>query len=310
VAAHGSVQHIELPIRRETLRSLVHRTQASIDVQSAALVGKGLTDLHRLLVSPLTPALGSARRLVIIPDRELWNVPFPGLVAGAGSEPLAARYEITFAASLRAAVRSRGPWTSPHSVLAIGSPLWDKARFSDLPLLPESAVEATRVATIYPRSRVLLGAAATRATVQRLAGGFDVIHLATHAVPNERNPGESFVLLAADQEDPGMWRASDPGWEALSGARLVVLSACRTGAERSRFGGASLGVLSSIQRSTTAQILASTGDVDDAASRRLLEAFHRRLSAGDTPAAALRLAQLDALKEPSGLTWMLYRIVV
>jgi CHAT domain-containing protein len=239
----------------------------------------------------------------------LWDVPFAGLAAGPGKPPLALRFEIAFASSLRGAVAPRRAWQKPRSILAVGDPSWDRTLFENLPALPESANEARGVSAAYPRSRVLLGTDATRKAVQRLAPQFEVVHVATHAVGNDMDPGESFLLFSADGPDPGVWRAADPGWDALSRARLVVLSACRTGAERSRFGGASLGVLRSIQKVSAAQILASTGEVDDAASRRLLEDFHEGLVAGESPAAALRMAQLKAFKLGPGFTWMLFRIV-
>jgi CHAT domain-containing protein len=309
LTAEGT-RHLSLPNGRSSLGNLVQRLKASVELESEPLVATALSELHQALVAPLASALGATSRLVIVPDRELWDVPFAGLTPVRGGAPLASRYDIAFATSLVELMRSREAWTRPRSILAVGDPSWDKALFADLPRLTESLNEVRGVAALYERSRVLSGTEATRAAVQRLAPGFDVVHVATHAVGNDRDPGESFVLLSADRSDPGMWRASDPGWGSLSKARLVVLSACRTGSQRSRFGGASLGVLRSIQLATTAEVLASTGDVDDAASRRLLEGFHRNLLAGDTPAGALRLAQMDARAERSGMTWMLYRIVM
>lgn len=309
VVTTDSVRQLALPVGRVPLRRLIQRLNASIDVESEALAARSLSELHRALVAPVLPALGSARSLVIVPDRELWQVPFAGLAAGAGEEPLAARYEIAFASSLFELTRPRQPWSRPRSILTVGNPLRDASRFSDLAALPESASEARGVAAMYPTSRVLVGPEATRSAVQRWAPRFDVVHLATHAISNEKEPGESFILFSPDGPEPGTWRARDPGWDSLQGVRLVVLSACRTGNQHARFGGASFGVLRSIQTATTAPVLASTGDVDDAASRRLLVAFHRRLAAGETPAAALRLAQLEARHGRSGMTWMLYRIV-
>jgi CHAT domain-containing protein len=305
----GGTEHIVLPVSRASIRTLVQRLNRSIEVGSDALVAAALDEIDGALMRPVEHALRSTRRLWIIPDRDLWDVPFAGLSARDG-EPLASRFEIAFTSSLESLARSKPPWEKPTSILAVGNPSWDRSLFGDLPSLPESLDEARAVAALYPRGRVLVGREATRRTVQRLAPGADIVHIATHAVGNDRDPGESFLLLSAEGSDPGPWRASEPGWDSLSRARLVVLSACRTSTQRSRFGGASLGVLRSIRLSTDAQVLASTGDVDDAASRRLLEAFHRHLLAGGPPAAALRQAQIEAHRERSGMTWMLYRIVI
>jgi CHAT domain-containing protein len=245
---------------------------------------------------------------VIVADRDLWGIPFAGLSPSLHAEPLAVRFEISFASSLSALNRTP-EWVRPRSVLAVGHPVWDRRSFPDLRPLPESLLEVRDIAALYERGRVLSGADATLAAVRRMAPAFDVVHVATHAVGNDRDPGQSFILLSSDGSGPGAWRASDPGWEALSHARLVVLSACRTGSQTSRFGGASLGVLQSIQLATRAQTVVSIGDVDDAASRSLLEAFHRYLISGLTPSAALQQAQLSAFRAGTGMTWMLYRIV-
>jgi CHAT domain-containing protein len=303
---HGT-RHFSLPLGRLGLRNLVKRFQASVDLDSEAPLRAALSDLHTGLVAPILPMLRDVRRLVIVPDRDLWDVPFAGL-ASSRAEPLASRFEISFASSLSAISRAR-EWTTPRSVLSIGGPAWDRSSFPELPPLPESVNEAREVAAMYERSRVLTGADATPVEVRRLAPGFEIVHVATHAVANDRDPGQSFLLLSASAAGPGSWLASDPGWEALSHARLVVLSACRTGSQRGRFGGSSLGVLRSIQLSTMAQVVVSSGDVDDASARPLLEQFHRSLLDGRTPAAALREAQLDALRRKSGTTWMLFRVV-
>ncbi len=308
VVTKSGIRHLSLPIGRPELKRLVRRLNASIAVGSDVLVGQVLAELHDALIARVIPALGPARKLVIVPDREVWEVPFAGLAA-KGAEPMAANYEISFASSLADRARPRPTWTPPRSILAIGSPAWDKAHFADLGPLPESGSEARDTASLYPKARVLVGASATRSAIRGLAPGFDVVHVATHAVGNARDPGKSFLLLSAEGEDPGAWRASDPGWEALAGTRLVVLSACRTGAERSRFGGSALGVLKSIQSKGGAEVLVSVGDVDDRASRSLLANFHRHLVTGATPAAALRLAQREAFDQRSGTTWMLFRIV-
>lgn len=309
IVTSSGLRRVPLPASGAEVRRLIARLGASMDVESEALVARSLSDLHRVLLEPLEPALQSARRLIIVPDRELWQVPFAALAPLHG-DPLIATHEVAFASSLVDLARPRPPWSEPKSVLAVGSPSWDRQQFGDMPSLPGSDQEAREVVGLYPRGRLLTGAPATKAALQRLAPGFEVIHVATHAVANESEPGDSFLLLSAEGSDPGAWRASEPGWKRLARARLIVLSACRTGGGRSRFGGgASLGVLKSIQRDSSAQVVVSTGDVEDSAAHRLLADFHRHILKGNEPPAALRLAQLGARPNASR-TWMLYRVVL
>jgi len=309
VISSDGVRRLTLPIGRPALHRMVRRLTVSLEVGSRSLIAQSLSDLNRALWAPLAGALGSIRKLILIPDRDLWDVPFAGLSPAPGTAPAAARFEIALTASLADLIRPRPAWSPPTSILAVGDARWDKTQAGDLPLLPESGKEARDAGNLYPRGLVLLGADARKSSLERLAPGFDVVHIATHAVANERDPGESFILLAAEPPGSGAWKASEGGWEAFGKVRLIVLSACRTGSERSRFGGVSFGVLRSIQNVSSAEVLVSTGDVEDAASRGLLAAFHRYLRQGHAPQAALRLAQLDA-RDGLSPTWMLYRIVL
>jgi len=261
------------------------------------------------LVAPLEGRLRRTRSLVIIADRSLWGVPFAGLASGSTEAPLSAKYELSFSGSIARAASWRQDWATPESVLAVGGVAWNREAFPDLRSLPESRGEAQDVAGLYRRSRLLAGAEATAGTVQRLAPEFDVVHIASHAVTNPREPGDSFLLLAAAGRGPGAWRARDQGWNSFSGARLIVLSACGTASQHRGFVGAEAGLLRSIQRATRAEVLASVGPVDDLASRHLLRSFHSYLQDGHSPPAALRLAQMDSRRNAAGVTWMLYRIV-
>lgn len=298
-----------LPLGAAAVRRAMQLLDSAIEVESRDHLAKSLSSLYRSIFEPLSNRLQATRRLVIVADRDLWPVPFAGLARSPGEEPVASKYELVFAASIAGAVEARQGWTTPQSILAVGGADWDREVFSDLPALPESRREADDVASLYTQGHRLSGSEATAKAVQSLAPHFDVVHIASHAVTNSRDPGESFVLFAADGQGAGAWRAKDPGWNAFSEARLVVLSACGTAGQRQDFQGAASGVLRSIQRTTRAEILASVGAVDDLASRQLLRGFHTYLRAGHEPTAALRLAQTDPAHRGAGNTWMLYRII-
>jgi CHAT domain-containing protein len=82
----------------------------------------------------------------------------------------------------------------------------------------------------------------------------------------------------------------------LGGVRLVVLSACRTlraGGERS---GGFAGLSGALLGAGAGGVVGGTEEVDDAAARVLMTAFHRAWRrTGDGP-AALRHAQLELLR--------------
>src|SRR5256885_14525951 len=64
--------------------------------------------------------------------------------------------------------------------------------------------ESQNVSTFFPGQRMLLlGNRATESSFKRVAGRYDVIHLATHGYFNKTNPLLSAVALEPDAEDDG-----------------------------------------------------------------------------------------------------------
>jgi CHAT domain-containing protein len=85
--------------------------------------------------------------------------------------------------------------------------------------------------------------------------------------------------------------------QRLDRTRLVVLAACRTNTGRIRRGEGVFSLARPFLAAGVQTVVASLSDVDDRASHRLFVAFHRALRQGQTPADALRSAQLAALAE-------------
>src|SRR5207253_4361596 len=71
------------------------RERADVDAEAAAL--------HRLLIAPLQPRLETSAGLVIVPDRQLYGLPFAALRDAARGQYLLERYTLRFAASAASA---------------------------------------------------------------------------------------------------------------------------------------------------------------------------------------------------------------
>jgi CHAT domain-containing protein len=99
----------------------------------------------------------------------------------------------------------------------------------------------------------------------------------------------------------------------LRGPRLVVLTACRAavaGAE----GEGTWTLAHAFLAAGVTTVVANLWEVDDRAGERLAVAFHRHLTAGAAPAAALRAAQLEMLASPDPrdrdpAAWAGFRVV-
>ncbi len=198
--------------------------------------------------------------------------------------------------------------------------------------LPATTAEGTRIAAILGTKPVT----GSEATVKRLRGTVSprVLHIATHGffAPgqasklDERLGGlvESSPMLAgfkgedpmlrsglvlaganqptADPSDDGLLTASEATGLQLEGTELVVLSACSTGVGDIRTGEGVYGLQRALTVAGARSTLLSLWKVDDAATAAFMEAYYKRLKAGEGRAAALAATQAD-FRQHANITW-------
>jgi len=117
------------------------------------------------------------------------------------------------------------------------------------------------------------------------------------------HPGQlsGLVLAGANRpavagRDDGILTADEISFLPLEGVNLVVLSACETGLGPVAGGEGLLGVQRAFQVSGSRSVVASLWNVDDVATRRLMDRFYRNL-------LQKKMSKLDALREAQ--LWML-----
>ena len=108
------------------------------------------------------------------------------------------------------------------------------------------------------------------------------------------------LLLAPDEvsKNSGALLAHEIYGRNFENTRLVVLGACNTARSRISPGEGVLGLARPFLAGGVSQVLATLWEVDDKTSPAIFEVFHRRLRLGDSPAQALRAAQLALLGSP------------
>jgi CHAT domain-containing protein/tetratricopeptide (TPR) repeat protein len=265
--------------------------------------------LFDLLLGPARSALRSAERVYVLPDEELWGVPFHALRTPDGKY-LVETATISYATSLetvRLAQLRRRSASAAKTLLAvgIGNPYGRPAsarsamRGAVLDPIPEAEEEVRAIAALYGSDgAVLTGSSVREELVKREAGRYDVLHIAGHGVTDAADPMFSAVVLGS----PGADRAEDGYLEAREiaalqlHASLAVLSACDTAGGRMTSGEGVIGLSWALLVAGCPTAVVSQWDVHSAATRDLMILFHQRIRAGDGPAAALRAAQLSLRK--------------
>ena len=274
-----SLRHGTAPVARH-LATLTERTQLR------------MRQLHALVWAPLAGALGTRRRVLIVPHAELGSLPFAALHDGECY--VGQRHELSFAPSARIALRGllRQPVPARRALV-----LGDSTR------LLHAADEARVVADLFPQAGIFVGAEATLDALRANAGGADVIHLACHAQFRADNPMFSALYLC-----DGALTAEETEDLALK-ACTVVLSACETGLAEHGAGDESFGIVRAFLVAGAARVLATLWSVDDEITATFMSQFYRAYCLGAEPAAAVRIAQADVMRRhPHPYHWAAFTL--
>lgn len=256
----------------ESLRFSMHRlarrhgSPASL-AAAEAVTRHAAATLGELLLAPLGPAI-AGRELVIVPTMALHSLPWTVLPTLAGcAVSVAPSAAMWLAARLQPRRRIGG------AVLVAG------------PDLTHAVPELRVLRRTYPDATALTGRAATAERVRAALDGARLAHLACHGHFRSDNPQFSSLRLA-----DGPLMVYD--LERLKRApELIVLSACDAGLSAVHAGDELMGLSAALFSLGTRTLVASVMPVHDESARHLMVDFHRRLSAGATPASALAAAQ-------------------
>ncbi len=309
---------------------------------SSAAGSADLKRFYQLLIEPIRDMLPSQEgaRLIIVPERALFLVPFAALENAAG-EPLIARHAISVVPSLQtlalAALRKQTGGNASSSVV-VGNPLMPQyaprpgARPIDIPPLPGAEEEAKAVAALL-KTNALTGAAATKSAVLSQAAGARYVHLATHGFLDRLthqaqsgvNPHVREIALFDETADggvktPGMLALTPAGndngmltadeiAQATTRAELVVMSACDSGRGAINDDGV-IGLSRAWMAAGAPSVMVTLWQIPDDATKDLMVAFYQQLTAGVRKAEALRLAMLAArAKYPDPFNWAAFMLI-
>ena len=262
-------------------------------------LGKSLYDR---LVRPLLPDLKSTK-LVIAPHGVLHYLPFAAL--NDGERYLLDQYSLRLIPSASTLLYLRTePSKKAGKLLALGNPDLG-ARAYDL---PNAQVEAVQVAAMFPSSRALVRADASKSAVKQLGNGFSILHFATHGKFDANAPLSSGLYLAKGSESDGVLTVSDL-YSLRWDVDLVTLSACETGLGQVANGDDVIGLTRGFLYAGARSIVASLWEVDDAATEQLMVSFYRNLEKNDKR-EALRLAQIETRQQyPQPWYWAAFNVL-
>lgn len=268
-------------------------------------------ELFDRLIKPVVSRLNNQKLICIIPDKILNYVPFEALVSSVSGNYLVQDYVLQTCPSSTIFVKCSETARAKSGkkrerLLSVGAPRFDGSIFPSLDGLLSAATEAKTISNLYQPALTLTGVDARESWVKSEMPNAEVIHIATHYVADGEFPLLSKLLLAKEPPEATENQGSDgllQGYEIygmrLPRARLVILSACQTGIERSYRGEGAIGIARSFMKAGAPLVLASLWPVETIATSELMIEFHKnRKLAGHSTAKALQRAQLHMLNHP------------
>lgn len=271
-----AIDRRELQSRVSTLAELIRHRAPVAEITSV-----GAT-LHRLLIDPWKVRLAGVREIVIVPDHELFALPFAALWDDDRKQYLAEEFTIRFAPS--ATSRPESPSVIQPALVVADPPTPFGAR------LPDSREEAAHIAALYTRPTTLTGEAATRAAFIDAARGSALIHFAGHA-NSDASTSYAALLFAPDGDQTGVLGLNDVAHLHLDRSPLVVLAGCGTFRGDTSHVAGMTSLAGAFLTAGARGVIATLWEIDDDVSAPFFLQVHEQLRAGMSPANALRNAQ-------------------
>jgi CHAT domain-containing protein len=258
-----------------------------------------LKELYQALIAPVEAALEGAEELLIVPHKELFEVPWAALTDADGRY-LIERHVIRIAPSLRVArqladkMQEHGSEKAGHAVV-VGNP-WPNSSGR----LEYAEREAQSVARMLREKRFQVDLHVTIDATKRRVGhnlkGVGWAHFSCHADKDTQS-----LLLAT----PHVRRMGADEWARMKNLSMkdvetevkmgvgstAVLSACNTGRGEIKAEGV-VGLARGFLSAGAAATVVSLWSVDDGSTASLMEHMYTQIAQGNTVPQALRSSML------------------
>ena len=249
---------------------------------------------YKILISPVTDLLEEPE-IIVVPDRSLYQVPFPALTDEHGRY-LSETFRIRIVPSLTTLKLIQDSPVDYHSqtgALILGDPdvgaVYYKGNvrsFSRLPCAGKEAVMIGQLLGVQP----LLGPQATKQVVLERLHSVSLIHFAAHG---NAEMGEIALSPVGprnriSEEEDYLLTMSDIAQVQLR-AKLVVLSCCHSGRGQIRAEGV-IGIARAFLGSGARSVLVALWAIRDEATEQLMCRFYERLVRGESASESLHQA--------------------
>jgi CHAT domain-containing protein len=289
-AAEAQLKLYKLPVQKDSLERNVARFREQVATRDLDY-RKLAISLYRDLIEPAADQLRGKTTLVVVPDGVLWKLPFQALESSPDHyliEDCAIFYTPSFSVLHE--------MQKLHEVRKLAQP---RLLAVEAVRLPSAEREVDGLRQVYGPEKITVFSAADADadSIKREARNYQVLHLAAHGVFENRNPMNSYLVLAkAGKPEAGVLEARTMMDLDLR-ADMVVLSGCETGRGDTGSGEGLIGMSWALFIAGSPTTVASQWKVESDSTSELMLDFHRNLHRV-TKAKALQEAALEVMKKP------------
>jgi CHAT domain-containing protein len=241
--------------------------------------------LYTLILSPFEASLPPKGALVtFVIDSAIQNIPLNALYTPSGRYFLQ-DYTTSYSLGVQK-LTQKGVSSNQQKMLLAGI----STELQEFPSLPAVEMEVNNIAKLFPHAKRMLNSGFKKDDFFKFGTKSNILHIASHAVFSS-DPQETFILAWDGRIGLGdLQRFADSSPARLD---LLFFSSCDS-SKGSPF--SVLGITGTSLRAGARAAIASQWQIEDRAMAELATDFYRRLREGQSPAQALRSAQIKALQ--------------
>jgi len=253
--------------------------------QDESTLNKLSNTIFNTLFSKNTYELVSDKKVTIIPDNTLLNLPFEILITNQTTNDFFINnVESSYAYSMSVLEQNQKKERKATKTFLGFAPV--EFKHLGLNKLGTSKSELKAISAIF-EGALFMEDSATKVNFFKELNNYRVIHLATHAaVDDGANPWIAF-------SDEKMYQ--NEIYSAKNQSEMVVLSACNTSTGNMKKGEGVMSLARGFFFSGTNSVVSSLWPVGDKSSKELMVLFYQHLKKGDSKSSALRKAKLTYL---------------
>ncbi len=280
-------------------------------------------ELYNYLIQPFEDQI-SGNKLIIVPEGILSYLPFETLIRQVPSEipkdyyrsldyllydyAISYSYSSTLFKQVYSANEARGRkklaafapeygLTALSSLTAENNGVTRQKYRENLNPIPGVVEEIETISNVVS-SDLFIGSEASETVFRRVAGKYDLLHLAMHTVVDNNEPMFSKLIFTntSDTVNDGLLNTFEIFGLSLR-ARMVVLSACSTGEGGYTNGEGVMSLARGFVYAGSPSLVMTMWEVEDKSSITLMESFYQNLFKGKNKSEALKEAKIKFIQE-------------